>query len=148
MFSIIHASVCSAIDFPPYMSHHLFAYKIGRLQTTGGALMTKFYVRQLFNKHWLVHDAVSLHALPSLYVLSAVWKNTFDVYCICQKGLFTVFTRVQLICESIRIRFYPLVHQMLVYVLNKGGKISHFQSFFCSTVNIEKCTFAIIIMLM
>lgn len=87
---IIHASMCSAVDFPLCTSHNLFAHKSGRLHTAGGALMTKSYVCWLFSKHRLVCNAVSPRVLPLLYVLSAVRESTSDIYYLRERPFLTV----------------------------------------------------------
>lgn len=48
-------------------------------------------------------NAVSLPACaPLFYVLSAVWKSTSDIHCICERGLYS-FARAQLICGSVSL---------------------------------------------
>lgn len=104
--------MCSAIDFPLYMSHDLFTYKRGKLHTAGG-LMTKFYVRWLFNRKWLL----LLYCLPAcadntLCAIYCLGKALQAVHCVCERGLFTVGE--QLYCESGCTHFHLLGHQMFV----------------------------------
>lgn len=71
--------MCSAIDFPLYVSHDLFTYKSGRLHTAGGGLMTKFYVCRLFNKGWCNNCMCFHHFMRYLLFGKALQTSTVSV---------------------------------------------------------------------
>lgn len=59
---VIHATMCSAIDFPLYMSHDLFSYKSGRRHAAAGGLVLQY-------ECWLLNNTAAPRATSLLYVL-------------------------------------------------------------------------------